>query len=116
MRERRALAFRNISRSRAKHQLACCTYAQSIHVSGNFPIPFSSNVIQHVFQHESAPVQYIVHVTRAMHGDAHGTSCELQLFFGALPHCTSSESSPSTVSAKQKRLTKHELEEQEKKE
>ena len=48
-----------------------------------------------------------------MHGDAHGTSCEPQLFFGAVPRCTSSESSPSTASAKQKRLTKHELEEQE---
>ena len=55
----------------------------------------------------------MVHVTGAMHGDAHGTSCEPQLFFAAVPRCTLSESSPSTASAKQKRLTKHELEERE---
>ena len=36
-----------------------------------------------------------------------------KLFFGAVPRCTWSENSPSTASAKQKRLTKHELEEQE---
>ena len=48
-----------------------------------------------------------------MHGNTHGTSCGQQLFFGAVPHCASSESSPLTASAKQKHLTKHELEEQE---
>ena len=48
-----------------------------------------------------------------MLGDAHSTSYEAQLFFAAVPRCTSSESSPLTASAKQKRLTKHKLEEQE---
>ena len=48
-----------------------------------------------------------------MHGDAHGTSYEQQLFFAAVPRCTSSESSPSTTSANQKRLNKYKLEEQE---
>ena len=103
---------------RARCRLAGCMYTRLIHVFGNFPIPVSSNVAQHAFQYvQSTAVQYTVHITvhgtRAMHGDAHGTSCEPQLFFAAVPHCTSSESFPSTASAKQKRLTKYELEEQE---
>ena len=46
-----------------------------------------------------------------MRGDVHGTSCEPQLFFGAVPRCARQK---APASAKQNRLTKHELEEQEK--